>query len=256
MHAERIKPAEFTEILKEIEMTSSLHIVPYTWIRDPETDESKCFVLTLQEITEFIRPFRAETKPNEDVGKCVARTLREHTFGLIDIKEKKFVHRMNVHLYVDEDYEGNPMIASDKIPIVTVNLKLETRQELDELIATYVQRLKNKLLMEPTSRGLATNLVYMTDSELYYLARGTTYSVIDGEEEYEYPVSKGIFFEKEIVDIYTPNRAAGEVPLTIIPNSDANSPFQSIVFSKISSEFAVTVFDVMSLEDEAVAIFY
>lgn len=257
MQAEKLKITDFTEILNIIDTTSSLYVIPYSWVTDSETGETKCFVFTMQEVTGFIRPFRASSKKDEEVSKTVANALRESTFGLINIKESKRNSVMKVHLYADVDEEGAPTISGEKIPIVTVNLKLRTKEELNHLVESYVSLLKTKILMEPTSRGLMTNLVYMTNSDLYYLARGTTYTVTDEDEEYEYQVSNGIFFEKDIVDLYTPNRAAGEIPLTILPTPEANSPFQSILFSKISSEFAVMVYDIMSLdvEDDEV-IFY
>lgn len=273
MQLEKLKINEFTELLKLLEMSSKLNIIPYTWIIDPKTNESKCYVLMMQEITGFIRPFRSQTnifqlheresKSSEEsssdhsIGNCIAKTIRDNTFGLINIKEHRFNSTMNVFLYSDIDFEGETMIVKEKIPIVTVRLRIGSIERLNRLIGDYVQKIKTKLTTEPSSPGLSTNLIYMSSSELYYLSRGTTYSYIcDDDSECEFEVSKGMFFDENIVDLYTPNRAEGEISLSEIPMLNANSPFQSITFSKISLDFGETIFDVMSNEEENLAIFY
>ena len=251
MRREKIKIKEFEELLTLFETESEVYILPYALIFDEKTQSTKCYTILLQELTGFIRPITAQvtaTKP----GYTIAKALREATYGIIDIAEEKYDSRMTVFLTSDEDYNGDPFIVENKVPVVTVELKLASIDQLNKIIAKYIHKLKYKMAREPTmAGGFSTNLVYISESDLFYLARGTTYTTYDEDGEYEFEVSKGMFFEPQIVDLYTPSKSKGEIPISQINNSDSNFPFQSVTFSKISNGFAIEIHEIMiSMEGE------
>lgn len=253
MNRERIDLNDFDEVLSIFGTAAEVYILPYALIFDEQTQTTKCYTILFQELTGFIRPMTTQVSTT-NVGYEIARAIREATYGVIDVKCGTYDSCMKVFACVDQDYNGVPFIVEDKIPVVTVELKLQSFSQLNDLIESFIVETKTRMLRDPTmSGGFTSNLVYISESDLFYLARGTTYTVFSDGKQFEFDVSKGMFFEPEIVSLYTPGK--DEIPISALSHTNSNFPFKCITFSKISNGFATEIFDIMTGMDGSDAIF-
>lgn len=253
MNRERIDLNDFDQVLSIYDTASEVYILPYALIFDEQTQTTKCYTILFQELTGFIRPMTTQVS-HGNVGYEIARSIREATYGTINVKSGTYNDCMKVFACVDEDYNGVPFLVNDRIPVVTVELKLQSLGQLNDIIASFIAETQTRMRREPTmSGGFTSNLVYISESDLFYLARGTTYTVYSDGNEFEFDVSKGMFFEPEIVSLYTPEKT--DIPITALNQSNSNFPFKCITFSKISNGFATEIFEIMTTMDGSDAIF-
>lgn len=250
MRIERITLSTFINILPIINFTPIIDILPFSNTKkSSRSRETTCNVFMTQEITGWIRSISITPGEELSLGFAISEAISDSTFGLVTIEEKDFETDMAIFVTFDTDDEGNDFIV-DRHIIVTVDLHLPYTKHLDNILNKYVKKISNILQKNKAASGVKQNLVYLPINDLYYLVRGTTYTIHNSEDEiFEYPISRGIFFEDSIVSIYTPDKSKNQISIQNPPKETSNFPFQSIIYSKTNPNFSASLLTIFETED-------
>lgn len=250
MRIERITLSTFTNILSIIDFTPIIDILPFSNTKkSSRSRETTSHIFMTQEITGWIRSISIKPTDELSLGFAISDAISEASLGLITIEEENFESDIAIFVTFDTDSDGNDFIV-DRHIIITVDLHLTYIQQMDNILSKYVRKVSNILQKNKSASGLKRNLVYLPINDLYYLVRGTTYTIHNSEDEvFEYPISRGIFFKDNIVSIYTPDKAKNQIPVQNPPSESSNFPFQSIIYSKVNPNFASSILAIFETTD-------
>lgn len=251
-----ITPEQFSTFLQNTNAKFSVNIIPYVKTKRGDNGEkSELYVFMSHCINEFITSFNFVTNQKRLLTTLVTTAIRNGSLNAIDLStDLDLEKRMKIYMFISKDKNDEDVIDLSISPIITVKLDIHTKTEINDIIKNYVEECKLMLKVKNTSQSYNKSLIYMTVSQLFYLSRGTTYPIFDSNgEEYIYNVSDGIFYDKDISDLYRPEE--GKRQICKISNNNSTCPFCPIIFNNISPSISEPLYQVMCSEDKHINIF-
>lgn len=229
-------------------VTRNVIVIPFFLVELPN-GEYNYMVLLKHTITEFLTQFGGVLQPNESFTEFLTNQILVGTKDLLNISD---FSGSIFYVSTIPNVDGVTYLSSDK-PIISLVFYPGQNEDgvielkaLNSFIRTFIERVKFQMKKDPFSDDFKENLVYITETELYFLARGTEY-LLDSDDKtktFSFQVSDGMLFKKDIIELYTPK--IGEIPIEKIQNGNlaVNHPFVSTMYSKISAYFAKNLMDV------------
>lgn len=251
-----ITPEQFTTFLQNNNARFSINIIPYVRTkRGVNGEKSETYVFMSHCINDFITSFNCVTNPKRLLTTSITTAIRNNSLNAIDLStDLDLGKKLKIYMFISKDKNDEDVIDLSINPIITVKLDIRTKVEMNEIIKNYVEECKLMLKVKNTSQSYNKSLIYMTISQLFYLLRGTTYPIFDSNgEEYIYNVSDGLFYDKDISDLYRPEE--GKRQICKFSNNDSSCPYCPIIFNNISPSISEPLYQVMCSEDKHINIF-
>lgn len=228
--------------------TRNVILLPFCLVELPNGD-FKYFILAKHTITDYISQFGGTLKAGDNFPEFLTKNISNNTRNIINITD---FSSSIFYASLEENSEGAISLSNNK-PIISFVFWSSSDQDgihklsgLNNIIDEYIVNTKKLIKNEPFSEDFEENLVYLTETELFFLCRNEEYLLENdsGDETFSFQVSDGMLFRKDLIELYSPKD--GDIPIQKFTNSDEiiNHPFASVIFSKISSYIGDSVMNI------------
>lgn len=209
-----VKPSIFNSLV-------NIQIIPC--IKDKETEQ--IYVLLGMTQQGFVIELGDKISKSNTIPNFISHKLKSNTLGLINLSTEYIQANTYVAYATSLDIEtGERVLRKIELPIFFVNIEINNIDDLNDLLINFREKYKSyikKVIL--SDRINVTNLIYMDSTDLYHFMKGGVCKVQDGENVVE------INFEEEgfpaleaISEIYKSDEEAGDIPITIYYNENAN----------------------------------
>jgi hypothetical protein len=235
----------FKEVLRILDTSVRVNIVPYAKIWNPITRTYNYYAFLEQEITGVITPYSTTVSYENTPSISIADELSNSSFGLL---KPRSLDQMDVYLMTIGNMDTGDMDIDNRYtPIVLVELDIDNESEMNRKVTLFVEYTRERI-MKDRSSDYSANMIYVSISDLFYLVRGTDYPVIDSKGgENLFDVSRSMFFDEFIQEAYRPK--SGDVPVQKVPTEGVNFPFSSVLFKDVTADFKSFMYSLMINED-------
>jgi hypothetical protein len=250
MSYQQINLQELDALINFENVQRNVIVLPFCLVETPK-EGFKYYVLLKHTITNFLTQFGGSLKNREVLTDFLTSRIMKGTRSQLIIKD--FEHsifyvvtetRNDGNLYINDAY---PIISLVYIPSSNPDTMFHL-EDLNSIIANYIEDVKFTMRHDPSSEDFSENLVYVNETELFYLANGENYDIVDDEtsETFTFKVSDGMLLAKPIIDLYMSKE--GDIPLQKLQNGNAgfNHPFESVSFSQISDFFSINMMNLFN----------
>lgn len=214
-----------------ITLPNEILIIPYFI-----TSKSEYPILRLNNfgiLSDFGKSYNNRISIESYVEQCV----RENSLKTINLNENYILSNSTILFFKSfnvykQDYEITDTIS----PIIFVRMRIENTNKFFGIVEKFKENYFTiSRSMENSSEISTRNIVYMNFNDLFYLCRGTTASVMIGDEEYEFDVRNGYPCNKKITKMYKIDHLSGNIPSDFFSSKVSNCPPEIKFYNQISS---------------------
>lgn len=217
-------------------------VIPYTRIISKSTGKESIFTLLLMNKNGVVCDFGFFLK-EKNIAHYVKTKLSNGSFGLLNYDEDYIIENSYIAYSLVYSVElGIKVIDKTCNPIIFTEVKYSSLRELVLLGRQYREEFKSSLKGHYKSADSSNpNLIWMSPMNLYYLSRGTTYTVLDDNgEEIRIDINEsGIPAEPSVTYTYKVNAEKGEIPCDNNYSELANCPPEVKFYRDISFSLAL-----------------
>lgn len=236
-----------TSLISLENVARNVIILPFSLVQLPN-GECKYVILAKHTITDFLTQFGGQMPSDVKLPDFLRDQIFTGTRGLLDITD------FNWSIFYASTIPGTDGVTylNNNKPIIALvflpsdsNDTVQELQSLNNLIVNFINKVKIAMRNDPFSEDFNENLVYLTETELFYLVRGTEYLVDsdDDTQTFSFSVSDGMLFKKDIITLYATKE--GDIPIEKMQsgNEQVNHPFVSMIYSKINGYISSNILE-------------
>lgn len=228
----QISYKDLTKHLTTSSFSTQLVIVPYSWV-DLNDGSKQAYTIVLHGINGFIRDFGGTVSKNTAISTFVSSNLESDSLGVIQVFAKEIEENATFFAGIQTNFDGSKSLDPNSYISVFVNLGDSNRKVLNSLIEAFSDKMKSNMRHYPNASNYNTNLIYLSQVDLFYICRGTTFCVEDNDGAvYDVDVGDGMFLEDDLLTIYRPK--TGDIPVSRILNGASNAPFSMSRYTDVS----------------------
>lgn len=198
-----------------IRLNKSVLVVPYYSVKK----SGNVFALYTLNQKGVICDFGTRYNGSVSVEKYVSEAILLNSLGTINLNERYIYANSSIAYSLVHSVEmGYTVIDSSCPPIIFVRIEVTEDRDLNSVALKFKQAFKARLQGNLESfNSESFNLVWISPEDSFYMARGTTFNVIDddGDQVVCDINDGGLPAERAVTNAYLSNRAAGENPFTL-----------------------------------------
>lgn len=235
---------ELTTFLNNSSYSTQLVIVPYSWV-DLGNGKKQCYTIVLHGINGFLRDFGGTVSRKTAIHSYISSSLDNESLGVIQVSADEIAKTASIFVDIQTNYDDSKSLDPRSLITVFVNLGDSNKSVLNSLIEAYANKLKKSIRHYPNKSDYNTNLVYLSQLDLFYICRGTSYTVEDDKGDfYNIDVGDGMFLDDDIIAIYRPK--PGDIPASRFVSNGANAPFSFARYTDVSTTLAGAINDIFN----------
>lgn len=229
-------------IAKNILLRDLVCVVPYTKVTSKSTGKESFFSVLLLNKNSVVCDFGFFLK-DSNIVNYVKTKLSNGSFGIFNFEDDYILQNSHIAYSLVYSVElGIKVIDKSCNPIIFTYFHSRTMRDLVLLGKHYKEQFKQSLKGHYKSFNNSNpNLVWISPKTLYYLSRGTTYTVYDdNDEEIVIDINEcGIPAEESVSYAYKVKHELGEIPCEANYSEIANCPPEVNFYREISFSLAL-----------------